>query len=101
MFRAGYHVVPRTTNPSHGHVGWAIAEVFVDQRDVAEVDTTARQLIDRHGWDITDVLFMEEARLEEWEGNLPALAVIKQALSEGAAVRYLEVPVGGHRHGAA
>jgi hypothetical protein len=94
MYHVACEVLPRATNPDHGQIDRAVAVAFVDRPEPPQAEAAARELIDADGWDVEELLFVREARLEEIDEGIPARAAFEQALSKGIALVYYKFPLG-------
>jgi hypothetical protein len=93
MYKVACQAFPRTTSPDYGRLDYAVAVVFVDRTGPPDAEVAARQLVDREGWDLDEVLYVHEARLEDIDPGIPARAAFERALKDGIGIVYYEVPL--------
>jgi hypothetical protein len=93
MYEVACEVFPRTTSPDYGRLDYAVAVVFADRPGAASAEAAAGELlVDREGWELDEVLFVREAHLDNI-GPAAARVAFEQALREGIAVVYHEMPL--------
>src|SRR5207245_10628151 len=79
MYQVACEVFPPTNSADYGRLDYAVAVVFADRTNAPDAEAAARDLLKHEGWELEEVLYVREARLEDIDAGLPAHAAFELA----------------------